>query len=73
MNALQAVKEAVRSVQTDNRDATEPDVLHAAKTQHDLRPADVKHAYDDLRARGEIYSYESEGSVVVKVTDDVVA
>jgi len=73
MNALQAVKEAVRSVQTDNRDATESDVLHAAETQHDLRPADVKHAYDDLRARGEIYSYESGGRVVVKVTDDVIA
>jgi len=66
MNALQAVKDAVRSVQTENRDATESDVLHTAETQHDLRPADVKHAYDDLRARGEIYSYESGGSVLSK-------
>ena len=73
MNALQAVKEAVRLVQTESKDATKTDVLHAAELNYDLRAVDVNQAYNELRKRGEIYSYESEGSVVVKVTDDVIA
>jgi len=73
MNALQAVKEAVRSVQTDNQPATKKYVLHTAEVNHDLRPVDVKQAYEDLRTRGEIYSYESGERVVVKVTDELVA
>ena len=73
MNALQAVKEAVRLVQTESRDATKSDVLHAAKMNHDLQAVDVNQAYNELRKRGEIYSYESDGSVVVKVTEDVIA
>jgi len=46
---------------------------NAAEMNHDLRPVDVNQAYNELRKRGEIYSYESGDSVVVKVTDDVIA
>jgi len=73
MSTYQTVKDTVRAIQRDGQEATESDVLHAAEVNHDLRPVDVKQAYDNLRARGEIYSYESGGRVVVKVTDDVIA
>lgn len=70
-NAYVAVKEAIKSARTKNQPAKENDVLHAAEVNNDLRAVDVKEAYENLRTRGEIYSYSTDGVTVVKITSEV--
>lgn len=66
------IKDAVRTLQEPNAPATEREVFDSLRQTTDQPFADLKQTYEELRKRGEIYSFEDGRYVVVKITDDVV-
>jgi len=69
-NITTTIKETIRTLQSDNGQATQDAVFNAFR-RNTKQPFDrVRERYETLRKQGEIYSYPSGGVVVVRVTDD---
>lgn len=65
------IKDTIRTLQSENAPATERELFNSLRQNIDTPFSEIKDTYEDLRKRGEIYSYPSGGYVLVKVTDDV--
>jgi len=71
MSLIGEVKEAIRHCRDESTPARASDVKEILSCRDNYDATDLLAAYERAKKHGEIYEYPSGGTVVVKITDDV--